>query len=413
MNQFFYNIVIYLLGLGMNLASLISEKAKLWVKGRKNLFIKIKNNISPKDLVIWMHAASLGEYEQGLPVFTALKEKFPTYKFVLSFFSPSGYEIIKDQSWADLVFYLPLDTKKNAEKLIKYLHPEHVIFVKYDFWFNLLQELSKHHINTIFISTIFRNNQFFFKTYGKWTVSILKKVSHFFVQNENSQKLLNSIGIPQNTISGDTRFDRVKMLLSQSIHLEWLEQFKQNKILLVAGSTWKEDDDLIEKFIHKTDIFENFKIVIAPHNMNSEYFQKLKKVLKVPTLLFSEIEGKDLQFYNVIILDMVGILTQVYSYADIAYVGGGFGKEGVHNVLEPAIFHTPVIYGPIYHKFIEAEELVNNGGGIVIHSSKDFNTILYELIQNDQKRNELGQKAQKYILNKPNSTQIILRYFKS
>lgn len=410
MNQIIYTIAIFFLGIGMRMASLFSKKAKLWVKGRHNLFSKIQNAIAAEDKVIWMHAASLGEYEQGLPVFTALKKKFPTHKFVLSFFSPSGYEVIKNKSWADLVFYLPLDTKKNAEKLITVLHPEHAIFVKYDFWFNLLQKLSEHTINTIFISTIFRNKQVFFKPQGAWMVSILRKVSHFFVQNENSKRLLNSIGITQTTISGDTRFDRVKMLLSKSIHLDWLEQFKQNKTLLVAGSTWKEDDTLIKKFISSYST-ENIKIVIAPHNMNPKYFQKLKTELKVPTLLFSEIEGKDLQSYNILILDTVGILTQVYSYADIAYVGGGFDKEGIHNILEPAVFRIPVIFGPIYHQFIEAEEIITVGGGITIDSSIDFNIILNQLISNTTQRKEIGLKGQQYILNKPNSTEIILHYF--
>ncbi len=412
MNSFLYTIGINFLGIGMKIASLFHPKARLWVKGRKNVFTHIKNKISENDKVIWMHASSLGEYEQGLPVLTALKEKFANHKFAVSFFSPSGYEVVKDQTWADLVFYLPLDTKTNAKKLIQFLHPEHVIFVKYDFWYNLLTELSDNHINTIFISAIFRKDQIYFKPKGKWMVSVLKKVSHFFVQNENSEKLLHFIGIIQTTVSGDTRFDRVKMLLERDNHLDWLEQFKQDKTLIVAGSTWKEDDELLKNYSN-SQLSPNTKILIAPHIIDAEYFRKLKTGLKAKTLLFSEKDNKNLEEYQILILDTVGILTKVYSYADIVYVGGAFGKEGVHNVLEPAVFRIPVFYGPIYDKFIEAEELIETGGAQCIHNPKEFNSCLNELISDKETRNQMGKRAQDYILKKPNSTQIILNYFES
>ncbi len=396
----------------MRIASLFHPKARLWVKGRKDVFTSIKNKISENDKVIWMHASSLGEYEQGLPVLTALKEKFPNYKFAVSFFSPSGYEVIKDRAWADWVFYLPLDTKSNAKKLIQTLHPEYAIFVKYDFWYNLLTELSENRINTIFISAIFRKNQIYFKPKGKWMVSVLKKVSRFFVQDENSKKLLHSIGITQTTVSGDTRFDRVKMLLERDNHLDWLEQFKQDKTLIVAGSTWKEDNELLKDFIN-SQLTPDTKILIAPHTMDPEYSRKLKAGLKPKTLLFSEKENKNPEEYQILILDTVGILTKVYSYADIAYVGGAFGKEGVHNVLEPAVFGVPVFYGPIYDKFIEAEELIEAGGALSIHNQKEFNSCLKDFIADKEKRKKTGEKAQAYILNKPNSSQIILDYFDS
>ena len=410
MSKYIYSIGIYCLGAGMKIASLFHPKAKLWVQGRKNIFSQIENKISGNDKVIWMHASSLGEYEQGLPVLTALKEKYPEYKFAVSFYSPSGYEVVKNNNWADVLFYLPLDTLSNVKQLIRSLHPEYVIFVKYDFWYHLLHTLSENHINTIFISAIFRKDQIYFKPKGKWFVSILKKVSHFFVQNENSKQLLQTIGITQVTVSGDTRFDRVKMLLERDNHLNWLETFRQNKNLIVAGSTWKEDDDLIKNFCNQ-NLPENTKVVIAPHNMNTEYFQKLKTELQPKTLLFSEKENKNIYEYQILILDTIGLLTQVYSYADIAYVGGAFGKEGVHNVLEPAIFRTPVVYGPIYHKFIEAEELVENKGAWVIHNQEEFTSCLLRLISDTTTRNQMGNHAQNYILQKPNSTKIILEYF--
>ncbi|MDR2122863.1 MAG: 3-deoxy-D-manno-octulosonic acid transferase, partial [Flavobacteriaceae bacterium] len=371
MNSFLYTIGIYFLGLGMKIASLFHPKAKLWVKGRKNIFSDIRDKIGTHDKVIWMHASSLGEYEQGLPVLAALKEKFPDHKFAVSFFSPSGYEIIKNKSWADLLFYIPLDTPSNAKKLVKILHPEYAVFVKYDFWYNILRELSENKIQTLFISAVFRKNHIYFKPRGRWFVSVLKKVSHFFVQDERSKKLLESVGIGQVTVSGDTRFDRVKMLPEQDNHLDWLAGFKNGKVLFVAGSTWKKDDELIKNFIN-SPLLGSTRILIAPHNMNPEYFQKLKTEFKPKTLLFSEKENKNPEEYQIFILDTIGLLTRVYSYADIAYVGGAFGKKGIHNILEPAVFGIPILYGPVYDNFIEAEELAESGGALVVHDQQEF-----------------------------------------
>lgn len=410
MNSTFYNLGIQLLGMGMKLASLFHPKAKLWIQGRKNVFTHIQSKISKNDKVIWMHASSLGEYEQGLPVLNALKDRYPNYKFAVSFFSPSGYEVVKDKSWADVIFYLPLDTSLNAKELIKALHPSCAIFVKYDFWFHLLNELSKNKIQTIFISSIFRENQIYFKPNGKWMVSILKKINHFFVQNDKSLRLLNSIHISQATVAGDTRFDRVKMLLNLKHDLPWLAQFKQNNTLVIAGSTWKKDDELFINFIN-SNTNKKLKFVIAPHNMNKEYFNDLKYKFNCKVLFYSEISPElNLSDFSVLILDTIGILNSVYSYGDISYVGGGFGKEGVHNVLEPAVYKQPVIFGPIYDKFIEAEELSNSNGGIVIKNQSEFNSIINSLVLDPDYRNSLGGKAQNYVLNKPNSTQIIVDY---
>jgi 3-deoxy-D-manno-octulosonic-acid transferase len=395
----------------MRIASLFHPKAKLWVKGRKNVFYDIRDKLSENDRVIWMHASSLGEYEQGLPVLTALKKKFPNHKFAVSFFSPSGYEVIKNHpQQADILFYIPLDTPSNAKKLIRYLHPEYAVFVKYDFWYNILNELSENKVQTVFISAIFRENQIYFKPGGKWFVSVLKKVSHFFVQNENSKELLDSIGIRQVTVSGDTRFDRVKMLPKQDCHLDWLTEFKDDKVLFVAGSTWKKDDELIRNFINSS-LLGHSKVLLAPHNMDAVYFQKLKTELGAEVVLFSERENKDLRNFQVLILDTIGILTTVYSYADIAYVGGAFGKEGVHNVLEPAVFGVPVVYGPVYDKFIEAEELAKTGGALIVHNQREFSLCLSDLISHKEKRIQIGEKAGNYILGKPDSTEIILSFF--
>ncbi|CVK15385.1 3-deoxy-D-manno-octulosonic-acid transferase [Apibacter mensalis] len=410
MNSFFYTLGIHLMGAGMKIASFFHPKAKLWIQGRVQVFAEIQNRISPTDSVIWMHVSSLGEYEQGLPLLIALKKKFPEHKLALSFFSPSGYEVVKNNCMADLLFYIPLDTPSNANKLIELLHPDYAIFVKYDFWYHILQTLALKKIPTLFISCIFRQNQIYFKPSGKWFVSILTKVTHFFVQDENSKKLLNFIGIQQVTVSGDTRFDRVKMLIKQNNQLNWLSLFKGTSTLIVAGSTWKEDNILLKNFINSS-FFINCKLVIAPHNMNSDYFRKLKGELMPKTLLFSELNHTNPTDYQVIILDTVGILTKVYSYSDISYVGGAFGKDGVHNVLEPAVFASPVVYGPIYDKFIEAVELIQFGGAKVIHNQNEFNEALVELLTDKNKRHKMGKKAQEYILSKPNTVQLIIDYF--
>jgi 3-deoxy-D-manno-octulosonic-acid transferase len=410
LNSFLYSLGINLLGAGMRIASFFHPKAKLWIQGRVHVFSEIENKISPTDQVIWMHVSSLGEYEQGLPLLNALKKRFSEHKFALSFFSPSGYEVVKNNCMADLLFYLPLDTLSNANKLIELLHPNYAIFVKYDFWYHILQTLSLNKIPTLYISSIFRQNQIYFKSYGKWFVSILNQVTHFFVQDENSKKLLNSIGIQQVTISGDTRFNRVKMLIKQNNHLNWLSLFKGANTLIVAGSTWKEDDTLLKNFIN-SPFFINCKLVIAPHNMNPDYFRKLKAELLPKTLLFSELNHTNPADYQVLILDTVGILTKVYSYSDISYVGGAFGKEGVHNVLEPAIFASPVVYGPIYDKFIEAIELIQFGGAKVIRNQNEFNEVLVELLSDKNKRKKIGTMAREYIMSKPDSVQLIIDYF--
>lgn len=407
MNQFLYNISIFLMGFIFKFASIFNKKAKLWINGRKNVFEKIKSKIAETDKIIWTHVSSLGEYEQGLPVILKLKEKYPDYKYVISFFSPSGYEVMKDKTPADLVFYLPLDTPKNSKKIVEILHPEIVLFVKYDYWFNLLQQLCNKKHYTVFISAIVREQQVYFKSYGKWFLSIMRRVNHYFVQNEEVKKLLEKYKISQVTVSGDTRFDRVKMLPERNNDLLWLEKFKQDKTLIVAGSTWKEDDRIMRLLCNQT-LSENEKMIIVPHNIDCNNITLLKNQIKLKTLLYSQIKDKKICDYQVLIIDAVGMLTKIFSYADIAFVGGGFGKEGVHNVLEPAVFGIPVIYGPIIDKFTEAVELQKFGGGIVIHSFTETETVVKELLNNPEKMKETGTKAKDYVFNKPNSTQTII-----
>ena len=367
---FIYNLLISLYGAIVKLVSLFNPKAKLWVDGRKNVLQSIAENINPNDKPIWFHAASLGEFEQGRPIIEEVKNKYPNKKILLTFYSPSGYEVRKDYEGADWIYYLPLDTKSKSDEFVELVNPELAVFIKYEFWPNIINSLYKAKVKTIVISAIFREDQVFFKSYGGWMRKSLLKFSKFFVQDENSVKLLNSIGINAVQKSGDTRFDRVMDILKNDNSIDFIKEFKGNSELLVAGSTWPDDDKILIEYINNKQ--NKTKVVIAPHNISADYNQKLLKKISVEAVLFSEMEGKDLSDYNVLILDTVGLLTKVYSYADIAYVGGGFGKEGIHNVLEPAVFSIPVITGPIFHQFKEAVDLNEIGGMIVVNNSDDF-----------------------------------------
>jgi 3-deoxy-D-manno-octulosonic-acid transferase len=307
----------------------------------------------------------LGEYEQGLPVFKELRKLYANHKIVLTFFSPSGYEIRKNTDVADAVVYLPMDTKANAKRLLDLVKPELTIFVKYDFWPNYLSELKKRQHRAMLISAVFRPNQAFFKFYGGWMRKALRAFEHIFVQNEASKGLLNSINFKNVTVSGDTRFDRVSDQLLQDNTLPFIETFKNNQLCVVIGSSWPEDEELLVKFINN-HASKDVKYIIAPHNMKVSQIANLKEKLKAKTVLYSEMEGKELSDYSVFVIDTIGLLSKIYSYADIAYVGGAMGTTGLHNILEPAVFGVPIIIGKDYSKFPEAFDMIENGGLISI-----------------------------------------------
>ena len=408
---FLYNILVLSASFFLNIIAKFNKKLKLFVEGRNQTFQKLSNVISENDKVIWFHCASLGEFEQGRPILEKLKEQYPTYKIALTFFSPSGYEVRKDYKLADVVCYLPLDTKLNARKFLDITHPELVFFVKYEFWPNILNELKKRSIKTLLVSGIFRKNQVFFKLYGGWMRKALNAFEHFFVQDENSKILLHSINFNNVTVSGDTRFDRVYEITKQDNTLSFIEEFKDNKYTIVAGSTWKEDEELLVKYINN-EASENEKFIIAPHNIKKEEIQKLKNSINKKVVLFSEKEQKELNKYQVFIIDTVGILTKIYSYANVAYVGGGYTKSGVHNVLEPATFGIPIVIGPNYHKFNEAIDLVNEDACFVISDSKKLSVLLSKLFQLKQFRETAGNNALKYVIDKTGATTKILYYLK-
>ena len=406
---FLYNLLILFAGFVLKILAVFNKKIKLFIDGRKQTFFKLQHEISAKDEVIWMHCASLGEFEQGRPIIEKLKLRFPNRKVVLTFFSPSGYEVRKNYKYADVVCYLPLDSAHNAKKFLEIVQPKLAIFVKYEFWPNLLRELKVRNIETLLVSGIFRENQSFFKWYGDWMRKSLLSFSHFFVQDENSNQLLNRINFNNVTVSGDTRFDRVFEITQQNNKLSFIEEFIDKKHTVVAGSTWKEDETMLVDYINNK-ASENEKFIIAPHNINAKDIADLKNSILKNVVLFSEMDDKNLSEYQVFIIDTVGILTKIYSEADVAYVGGGFTKTGVHNVLEPATFGIPILIGPNYHKFNEVIDLVKNKACFVVDNSKELSLHLDKFFQSNEMRLKTGESAKKYVVDKTGATSKILEF---
>lgn len=360
------------------------------VEGRSKTFFILEEQLSAETKTFWFHCASLGEYEQGLPIFKQLRKENPDHKIVLTFFSPSGYEIRKNTDVADMVVYLPLDTKANAKRFIQLVNPELTIFVKYDIWPNYLNELKKKNLRAILISATFRKEQSYFRFYGRMMRNALGTFEHIFVQNENSKNLLHTINLNNVTVAGDTRYDRVSDQLLQDNTLPFIEQFKDGKLGVVIGSSWPEDESLFINYINRSES-KDIKFIIAPHNIKSHQIENFIGQLNKKTVLFSEKDNKNLPKFDVFIVDTIGILSKIYSYADIAYVGGAMGSTGLHNILEPAAFGVPVIIGKNYKKFPEAFQMIDNGGVISIKNQQELYQILDKLIENPQKRKELGQ----------------------
>jgi 3-deoxy-D-manno-octulosonic-acid transferase len=387
----------------MQIAALFNHKAKLFVVGRRGW----KKQIKDIDLkaCIWIHAASLGEFEQGRPIIETLKNQDPSKKILLTFFSPSGYEVRKGYKGADYVMYLPVDTLSNAKFFIKHFKPSIAVFVKYEFWPNYLTQLRRSGIKTIVVSAIFRESQAFFKPYGFWYRNFLKHLDFLFVQDNNSKTLLNSIGVKNVSVVGDTRFDRVLEISKGDNNLEFMNQFKGESKLMVLGSTWPEDDRIVVDSINSNS---DLKFVIAPHNVDENYVNSIRKQISRNVVLYSEKEDNRLNDFEVLILDTIGILTSVYSYADIAYVGGGFGTAGLHNILEPLIFKVPVIIGPNFHKFREAKNLSDIGGIVVVNNSEEFDTALIKF--KEEAYSDLLRIASSYVNSELGASEVICKY---
>ncbi len=391
--------------------ALFSPKIKLFVSGRKAVFANLKAKLAPSDKTIWFHAASLGEYEQGLPVIEAVKKQYPSHKIVLTFFSPSGFEVRKNNTVADVTVYLPLDTKKNALQFVSILKPDLVFFIKYEFWPNYLNELKKQCIQTFLISGVFRKNQVFFKRYGGFYRKALETFTYFFVQNESSKNLVQSIGFNNVMLSGDTRFDRVVAILERDNTLDYIATFKDSKTTIVVGSSWPKDEQLLINYINNAA--SSIKFIIAPHNIKTEQIATLKNQIKRKCVMFSEKENQNLADFDVFIIDTIGLLTKIYSYADVAYVGGGFGHPGVHNLLEPATFGVPIVIGPNYSHFSEAIALVHLKGCISISDSISLNECLDTLIANNDERVEKGHICSTFVQLNKGATNRILNYLLS
>lgn len=404
--RFLYSTLTTIFEAILPASTLFSGKMKHFVEGRKNVFQTLEAQLSETDKTIWFHCASLGEYEQGLPVMEAVKKEKPNHKLLVTFFSPSGYENKKNTSIGDVTVYLPLDTKANVTKFLNLVKPEMVLFVKYEFWPNYLLELQNHKIPTYLISALFRKKQIFFKPYGFWMRKVLKAFTHIFVQDQKSKQLLESISIKKVTVSGDTRYDRVSKQIEENNTLDFLEQFKGTSLCVVAGSIWPEDEEILEDAINNS---EHVKFVIAPHNLKEEQIEALEKKLQNKSLRFSNMEGKNLSEYVVFILDTIGHLKKAYSYADIAYVGGGMGSTGLHNILEAATFGVPVIIGKNHDNFPEAKALQSRAGLFSVANKEELQAILSKLIHNKSFREKTGMICGHFIQNNTGATRIILQ----
>lgn len=368
-----YSTGIFIYGLILKFASLFNEKAKLWVAGRKGIFPRLSAAVANvnrlQNPIVWFHVSSLGEFEQARPVIEAIKEKWPEKKILLTFFSPSGYEIRKRYELADFVFYLPLDTLGNARRFMEIVKPEMVFFVKYDFWFNYIKVIHNQQVPLYYISALFRKNHHFFKWYGCWFRRHLRYVEHFFVQDQESVDLLNSIKINQVTRTGDTRFDRVFAIATQAKPFPLIEKFCDDKPVFIAGSSWEPDEAVFLPLINHER--PGKKYIIAPHDTRPERVGYIREHLTKPSVCYSALNEENADHFDVLIIDSVGILNQLYQYATVAFIGGGFGS-GLHNIQEPVTFGVPVFFGPRYHKFREARDLVALGGAFSVVTTAEL-----------------------------------------
>lgn len=405
---FIYNLLAVFSEFVLKIIAIFNPKIKLFMDGQSNSFGILKAKIKAYDKMIWFHAASLGEYEQGLPLMEKIRSKYPNHLIVLTFFSPSGYEIRKNNGVADVTVYLPLDTKSNVKQFMEIVRPEMAFFIKYEYWPNYLNALKVSETPTYLVSGIFRENQAFFKWYGGFYRKGLDAFEHFFVQNSTSKELALTLGKSNVTVSGDTRFDRVAAILERDNNLDYISEFKNNTLTIVAGSSWPKDESLLVDFINSTSV--PLKFIIAPHNIEPDQILELKNSITKKCVLFSENSSASLAEFDVFIIDVVGILTKIYSYADIAYVGGGFGNPGVHNILEPATFGVPIIIGPNFSHFAEATALVNMGGCVSISDKESLFVILEILINNEDIRNEKGHICSTFVEMNKGATAIVMNY---
>ncbi len=399
-----YNVFIYLYLLGVAIISRFNEKVRKMWRGEREAFSILKEKVDPEAKYVWFHAASLGEFEQGRPLMEQLRREHPEYKILLTFFSPSGYEVRKNYEGADIITYLPIDTITNARRFLRLVHPVMAFFIKYEFWYNYLHILKHRNIPVYSVSSIFRPDQVFFKWYGRQYGRVLNCFTHFFVQNEVSKELLAKIGITNTTVVGDTRFDRVLQIKEAAKQLPVVEAFKQDYKVFVAGSSWPPDEEIFIKYFNE---HKDWKLIIAPHVIGEDHLQQIEKLLSGRKIVrYKDSAEADVKDAEVLIINCYGLLSSIYHYGDVAYVGGGFGV-GIHNLLEAAVWDVPVFFGPNNQKFQEAQAL-KKSGGFEIHDYEEFARMMDRFAAEPDLLKEQGAKAGHFVKGQAGATQKVL-----
>lgn len=406
-----YSIIISLYVLAVRIAALFNPKAKLMVQGHKQVFRILNEKLDPKAQYVWFHAASLGEFEQGRPLMERIRKEYPQYKILLTFFSPSGYEVRKNYDGADLICYLPLDTPVNAMRFVRATRPVMAFFIKYEFWQNYMKALQHYQIPIYSVSSIFRKEQVFFHWWGGQYYRVLNRVTHFFVQNEVSKELLATRGIVGNvTVVGDTRFDRVVEIARQAKVLPLVDAFKQDAKIFVAGSSWEPDEELFIRFFNE---HADWKLIIAPHVVNEGHLSNILSKLKMNAVRYTQATAETAAAARCMIIDCYGLLSSIYRYGEIAYVGGGFGV-GIHNVLEAAVWGVPVLFGPNNKRFQEAQALLQSGGGKEVTGWDSFQQQMDALLASEEKLRKAGEAAGHYVNGNAGAADVIMNaVFKS
>jgi 3-deoxy-D-manno-octulosonic-acid transferase len=403
-----YNFAINLYSSAAKLDSLFNKKVKKMIVGQQACFETLRTKIEPDRRYLWFHAASLGEFEQGRPLMEYIRQAYPMYGILLTFFSPSGYEVRKNYEGADIVCYLPFDKPKLVRRFLDLAKPYMAFFIKYEFWKNYLDELHRRQVPTYSVSSIFRANQVFFKSYGKGYRQVLHNFDHLFVQNETSKDLLQGIGVTNVTVAGDTRFDRVQQIRQQAKELPLLEAFKQGKLTFVAGSSWQPDEDLfVEYFNHHPEV----KLVIAPHVIGEDHLQQIISKVKGKVVRYTQATMENVQDARCLLIDCFGLLSSIYRYGEIAYIGGGFGT-GIHNTVEAAVYGVPVIFGPNHQRFMEAKDLIACGGAFSVNDGNELNDLLDKLLSDSSFLQDTGRRAGSYMSSRIGATDIILKHIK-
>lgn len=400
-----YQVAIYLYLCGVALASIFSKKVKKMWKGERQTLDILKSKVNPNHQYIWFHAASLGEFEQGRPLIERIRADYPEYKILLTFFSPSGYEVRKDYEHADIVCYLPIDTIRNARRFLRTVRPCMAFFIKYEFWYNYLHILKHRNVPVYSVSSIFREHQIFFRWYGKSYAGVLRCFTHFFVQNEKSKHLLHTIGIDTVDVVGDTRFDRVLQIKDKAQQLPIVEAFKADKKVFVAGSSWAPDEDIFIPFMNEC---KDWKMIIAPHVISEEHLKRIEEKCKGKTVRYTATTPEEAAQAQCLLIDCFGLLSSVYHYGEVAYVGGGFGV-GIHNVLEAVVWKMPVLFGPNHQRFQEAQELIKAKGGFEITDSSSFAHMMQQFMTQQEYLRLSGEAAGSYVESKAGATQKILK----